>query len=81
MKLTFEVDELDAKAINEAIVEYQRESHAAFGEVIVAEGDSSQGGAILAEICRSWQEYRATWQPPRDPEDDAGEEWKKGPKA
>ena len=58
MLISFDVDTQDERHIRQAIAVYQRQSYQACGEVIVAEGESDAGGAILAEICRGFIESR-----------------------
>jgi len=60
-KICFDVDELDAAAINKAIAVHQRRDHEAFGSHILPEGESDTAGATLAEICRDWLERRGEW--------------------
>lgn len=53
-RITFEVDELDAKAIHAAIADAQ--SMPMFSQTL-PDYDGDLGGAILAEICRGWAEW------------------------
>ena len=57
-RIILECDDLDAAAIHEAITGYQRRHNAAWGETIVPEGTSSTAAAIVAEICRGWEEHQ-----------------------
>lgn len=57
----FEADDLDAESIHRAIAVHQ--AGRIDGEHILPDGDSDTMGAVLAEICRDWIEYREAWKP------------------
>lgn len=61
----FRADPDDAASIHEAVAMHQRER--IDGEHILPEGDSDTLGAILAEICRDWMEYRELWDAEHPP--------------
>ena len=49
-RFILECDELDAKAIHEAIARRQRRR-------IMPDGDGNMAGRVIAEICRGWMEF------------------------
>lgn len=51
-----ECDELDAKAIHEAIARHQRRSHMFGGGSTMPDGEGNMAGRVIAEICRGWME-------------------------
>ena len=51
-----ECDELDAKAIHEAIARHQRRSHMCGGGSTMPDGEGNMAGRVIAEICRGWME-------------------------
>lgn len=56
------VDDLDEKAINQAIAVYQRRNQGSDGKgTLIPEGESSLGGAILGELCRNYLESIGEW--------------------
>lgn len=64
-KLTLVLDDDDDRAVQAAIAERQRDSRWPDG-VMLPEGESDLPGAIIAEICRGYVDYRAFYQPPED---------------
>ena len=60
MKVTIELDDLDAKAWNRAVAVRQRSR--INGECILPDGESDLAGTILGEICRDWLERRGEWE-------------------
>ena len=59
--LTLKLDHLDYDEIQRCIGIYQKECALIANHTIVPSEDSDLPGAILAEICRSWFEYREIW--------------------
>ncbi len=62
--LTLVLDNDDDRAVQAAIAERQRDSRWPDGGVMLPEGKSNLSGAIIAEICRAYVDYRALYQPP-----------------
>ena len=64
-RLVLELDELDYAKIQHCISTMQRERRSPEGTIlpdpIGGEGESNLAGAILAEICRGWEEYRGIY--------------------
>lgn len=60
-RITIEVDELDARAIEIVVMKYQTRQRVA-GELMLPEGEGDLRGRILAEICRGWDEM-VEWRP------------------
>lgn len=59
MKLTIELDELDAIDWNKAVAVRQR--HRINGECILPDSETDLARTILGEICRDWLEQRGEW--------------------
>lgn len=66
-RFILECDELDAKAIHEAIARRQRRR-------IMPDGDGNMAGRVIAEICRGWMELLDNL-PGHDSREE-GDEWK-----
>ncbi len=56
--LTLILDEDDSRAVHEAIAKRQQESRWPEGGVLLPEGESDLPGAIIAEICRAYVDYK-----------------------
>jgi hypothetical protein len=58
--LTLVLDDDDERAVQAAMAERQRSSRwdDSDGGVLLPEGDSDLPGAIIAEICRAYVDYR-----------------------
>jgi len=56
--ITLVLDDDDAVAVAEAIVERMENPKGENGYVILPDGMSNQLGALIAEICRAFVDYR-----------------------
>lgn len=56
--LNIELDQLDYDCIVATVARYQVTHRWDDGQLMLPEGESSVAGAVLAEICRDYEEYR-----------------------